>query len=204
VTNQGPDNATNVTVLDQLPSSYTYVSSSPAGLYNPATGVWTVGNVNVGATAMLSITATIDDFNDIVNVAEILAADQPDIDSTPGNGADTNGNGDIGPIDPDGSQDPLDEDDGDDAFPLPEAIDLELTKSINVTSATVGDIVTFTIVVTNQGPDIATNVMVNDQLPSSYTYISDNSAGAYNPATGDWVLGTVPVGGVQVLSIQLS
>ena len=50
------------------------------------------------------------------NLAEVTGADQFDPDSTPDNGADTDGDGIVGPLDDnpnDGSQDPDDEDDGD-------------------------------------------------------------------------------------------
>ena len=58
-TNNGPTNATEVTVADILPSGYTFVSSAPFGQYTSGTGVWNVGTLNSGATKTLFITATV-------------------------------------------------------------------------------------------------------------------------------------------------
>ncbi|MCO6488321.1 MAG: gliding motility-associated C-terminal domain-containing protein [Phaeodactylibacter sp.] len=48
-----------------------------------------------------------------------------------------------------------------------------------------GDNVTFTVVLSNQGPDAATGVVVTDRLPGGYTYASGTaSQGAYDSSTG--------------------
>jgi len=66
--------------------------------------------------------------------------------------------------------------------------DIEITKIITSTSASgdnatpyVGENITFQLSVTNVGPSIATNVVLNDQLPSGYAYDSDTSGGGYDP-----------------------
>ena len=65
------------------------------------------------------------------------------------------------------TDDPGDEDDGDGAETTPNAlVDLELDKSVDNPTPNVGDNVTFTLTVTNDGPDGATNVVVTDQLPA--------------------------------------
>ncbi len=122
VTNEGPSDATGVQVTDNLPSGYTFVSASPAGVYNNTTGIWNIGNLADGASTSLQITATVTGVNDYINIAEITSTNEPDTDSTPGNGADTDGDGDIGSQDPDSTFDPDDEDDGDDAFVIPQAV----------------------------------------------------------------------------------
>jgi LPXTG-site transpeptidase (sortase) family protein len=86
VTNSGPDDASGVEVTDQLPGGFTYVSSSPSrGTYNSATGVWTIGDLAVNATATLNITVTVNASGSYTNRAEITASLLIDPDSTPGN-----------------------------------------------------------------------------------------------------------------------
>lgn len=56
VKNNGTGTATDVKVLDILPSTVTYQSSTPAGQYNPINGNWTIGSIAAGATTTLTIT----------------------------------------------------------------------------------------------------------------------------------------------------
>ncbi|MGH1438402.1 MAG: SdrD B-like domain-containing protein, partial [Lewinella sp.] len=123
VTNEGPQNATNVEVEDVVPNGYNNIgniSNGGSAVDNVIT--WTGINLAVGQEQSVTFTATVQAPGadvDYVNVAEITDADQYDNDSTPDNGADTNGTGGIGSEDPDGTQDPNDEDDGDDAGVMP-------------------------------------------------------------------------------------
>jgi gliding motility-associated-like protein len=59
-TNNGPDNATGTSVIVKLPSGFTFVSTSNTiGTYDSQSGLWTIGNMNNGATETLTITATV-------------------------------------------------------------------------------------------------------------------------------------------------
>ncbi len=77
VTNNGPSSATNVEVNDLLPNGYNYVSDNGAGAYNSATGIWTIGNLGVGANITLEITASVNASGDFTNVA-IVSGDETD------------------------------------------------------------------------------------------------------------------------------
>ncbi|GAB3694307.1 hypothetical protein GCM10027592_15090 [Spirosoma flavus] len=57
--NNGPVTATDVRVIDVLSPSLTFVSSTPAGQYSPATGVWNIGTLTAGSNRNLLIEATI-------------------------------------------------------------------------------------------------------------------------------------------------
>lgn len=58
VHNTGPNDATGVTVTDQLPDGLTFLSADgTGGSYDPATGQWTVGDLADGATATLALRA---------------------------------------------------------------------------------------------------------------------------------------------------
>ncbi|MDH3308712.1 MAG: carboxypeptidase regulatory-like domain-containing protein, partial [Acidimicrobiia bacterium] len=85
VSNKGPANATGVTVSDQLPAGVTYVSDNGGGAFNAGTSVWTIGNLAVGASTSLQIVTTVDTQGPKINRAQVAAANETDIDSTPGN-----------------------------------------------------------------------------------------------------------------------
>ncbi len=73
-------------------------------------------------------------------------------------------------------------------------VDLGISKSASHTSAAIGDVVTFTLKVYNEGTADATNVMVKDSVPAGTTYMSSTPAAAYSAATRLWNVGTVAVG----------
>jgi uncharacterized repeat protein (TIGR01451 family) len=85
VVNQGPADATGVTVTDTLPAGVSYVSDTGGGAFDSATATWTIGNLAAGASASLQVTTTINTEGVKVNRAQIASADQDDVDSTPGN-----------------------------------------------------------------------------------------------------------------------
>jgi large repetitive protein len=69
-----------------LPAGLTFVGSTQTqGTYNSGTGVWDVGTLASGASATLTLTATLSATSPVTNTAEVSASDQFDPDSTPGN-----------------------------------------------------------------------------------------------------------------------
>ncbi|MDQ6469847.1 hypothetical protein RB619_04255 [Flavobacterium sp. LHD-80] len=188
VTNSGPNNATGITVSDQLPPGYTYVSDNGAGKYNNTTGIWNVGNLNNGNSLALQITAKVNVATtaNYVNTAEIQTAHQFDPDSTPGNG--------------------LPEDDRASANITLKSADLELTKSVTPTSGASGDQVDFTLTILNKGPGNATGINVQDVIPQGFTLIpgSVSNGGFYNIAntTLTWQNLTLANGGTLNLTFR--
>ena len=53
---------------------------------------------------------------------------------------------------------------------------------------------TWSIVVRNNGPDVAHDVIVNDVLPKSLIWVADNGNGKFNPKTGIWTITKVNPG----------
>ncbi|AWK06841.1 hypothetical protein HYN56_22470 [Flavobacterium crocinum] len=186
VSNAGPSNATGVQVRDLLPNGYTYVSSTVSnGTYANGTGLWTIGTIANGASAVLNVTATVNATGNYTNVAEVISANETDVNSTPNNNV-------------------LTEDDQDEITisrgPL---VDLSLVKTVNNNTPNVNDIVTFRITVNNAGPSDATGVVVTDKLPSGYLFVSAApSAGSYNNTPGSWTVGTLANGATATLDIQ--
>jgi len=116
VTNDGPAAATNVVVVDELPEGLVVTGTDASqGAVDGLT--WTVGDLAVGASATLDITTLVEGSDVIINVASVTEMDQFDVDSEPGNPADTDDDGLIGSEDDnpnDTGVDPDDEDDADD------------------------------------------------------------------------------------------
>ena len=81
------------------------------------------------------------------------------------------------------------------------AADLSVAKSVSSASPALGQNVTFTISVTNNGPGAATGVVVSDYLPAGVSYVSDDAAGAYVPGTGLWTVGALANGATATLHV---
>ncbi|MFC7526915.1 Calx-beta domain-containing protein [Parapedobacter sp. GCM10030251] len=80
VSNTGPDDATGVAVLSKLPSGYTFVAAEVSrGTYDEEPGVWAVGDLAVGESRTLRITAVVNGEGDYVTRAEVSGnEDDPD------------------------------------------------------------------------------------------------------------------------------
>jgi uncharacterized repeat protein (TIGR01451 family) len=182
VTNNGPADATGVTVTDTLPSAATFgAATSTQGSCTHAAGVVTcqLGTVPSGATATITITVTPTTPGTISNVATVSASTP---DPTPGNDSDTEETtiGDVG-----GSA------------------DLGVTKAVDEASPREGDRITYAISVSNDGPDDATGVEVTDVLPAGLSFVSAfTSQGVYDGATGSWNVGSLAPGDSAALRIR--
>ncbi len=176
LTDNGPNAATNAQVTDLLPSGLSFVANSPSqGTYNPGTGVWNVGTVNVGSPATLAIQATVVSPNTQNNTATITHSDQ---------------------FDPNGANNTAS------ALVTPQQADLAISKTVSNSTPNVGDTITYTITVADNGPDNATNVNITDELPAGLvTQSVSPSAGSYNGATGIWTLGNLSTVSSQSLQV---
>ncbi|MCF6182500.1 Ig-like domain-containing protein [Lutibacter sp.] len=87
LSNDGPNDATGVSVIDQLTSGYSFISyTASLGDYDSTTGIWNVGIVGNGANETLTIRAMVNASGDYTNIAEVYSANQADPNSIPGNG----------------------------------------------------------------------------------------------------------------------
>ena len=170
VTNNGPDMAKDVTVTDKLPVGLVF--SGADGEYDNDTGVWTVGDLGNGESKSLVITTVVDITN--ANITNIAVATSTTPDSN-----DTNNK------------------DNDTADVAPEA-DIKVIKTVSDSKPTEGDVITWTIVVANLGPDAAKDVTVEENLPAGLKLISvKGTKGPFED--GIWTIGTLGNGEIVTL-----
>ena len=187
VDNNGAAEATNVSLTDLLPPGLTATANNGVtsqGSYNAVTGIWTVGTIANGGSAMLTLEGTVDvgeGGNTISNITTAASGDQPDPDM-------------IG-------------DDLNESVTVDNNANLVTVKTLasgNSTPAE-GDTVTFQIVVDNNGTAQATNVSLTDLLPAGLTATANNgvaSQGSYDAATGIWTIGTIANGDSAMLTLE--
>ena len=185
IRNDGPSDATGVTVSDPLSDGLSLVSAETnQGSYAGGTGLWTAGAIPAGGTATLEVTAQVNVNGTIVDSAEIAGADQPDVDSTPGNNVPA-------------------EDDQDEVSITTPVADLSLTQTVNDATPLAVDDVIFTLRVNNDGPDPATEIVVLNTLPSGLLLTSaTESQGTFDQITGLWSVGGIPSGGTATLMLS--
>ena len=173
MTNHGPDATAGVHVGDLLPAGLTYVSDTPSvGTYDSTCGDWTLGGMAVGAVETLQMTATVGAEGPITNIAEVTASSLFDPNSTPGNNA------------------PGENDQASAVLNSRGVADLSVAKTVTPTTVHKGDKATYTLVVTNHGPDAASGVIVRDQLSAGVTFVS-GAGGTYDPHTEAWTVGNM-------------
>ena len=192
VTNQGPDNASNVKVDFPIPTAYLqFLNSTNNGTtYNSNTGEWNIGNLNANVTRTLLVNVEVTASGVVVATGEVTSTTQDDVDSTPNNGVLSEDDMASVTVFTDGNND---------------FADLELTKTASVTNADNGDSFAYTLTLTNNGPADAGNVSVEDLLPSGLTFNSSTaSTGSYNSNTGLWTIGTVTNGSSETLTINVT
>lgn len=86
LTNDGPNDATGITVTDYLPDSLGYISHTGGDFAAEGDAyTWNVGALAAGDSVNLTVLVSVDGTQAVENVAEVETSDQYDPDSTPGN-----------------------------------------------------------------------------------------------------------------------
>ena len=165
VTNSGPSPATGVVVTDALPAGLTLVSATASqGTYTaPA---WTVGTLSETgpAPATLTIVATVTAPGALVNTATMTQQTEVDPNAANNSASVT--------------------------LNAAESANLKVTKALTRSSPHVGELLTFHVIVANQGPSPATGVSVTEVLSAGLAFESAApSQGSYDSATGLWTVG---------------
>ena len=165
VTNLGPNTATNVIVSDLIPTNVTFVSATSGGTNNNGSIVWpTMTNCAVGFTTNFTVTITAPSTGRSLTNTVSSTATSTDPDASNNNGTASNAKvvTTVTPI-----------------------ADVKTTKS-GATTVYATSNLTYTITVTNLGPDIATNLIVSDLLPTNVTFVSATSSGTNGNGTVWW------------------
>ena len=176
VTNNGPDNATGVQLTDKLPGGLSYVSNDAGASYYSGTGLWSIGNLNVGDRATLHITAQVTASGEIINTAAITASDQTDPDIT------NNQSSDI-------------------INPATLMADLAVQKTVNLDTVNLNDTVIFTAIVRNNGPDDAHNVKIRDVADAGLTNITTKGCAEDPNGVSPCSVGTIKAGSYALIEI---
>ena len=183
ITNNGSITATGVEFIDYIPGGYYDVNNvSDSGEEIGSTIVWSNMDLAPGESKTVSFNAKVSEpltGISFKNIAEIIGADQTDIDSDYGND--------------NGDQSEDDEDAAEVEVIMPqEFIDISLEKEVDDTSPDIRDVVTYTITVRNDGNITATNVEVTDYLPidhcTEFINISDNGILSDNEIVWDGIM----------------
>ena len=166
VRNNGPDNSTNIKVSEVLADNFKFISANASkGYYDLTNGVWAVGNLTNNETAKLVITVKIVKTGFIQNNVSVNGTGfDPNV---------TNNNATVN-------------------ITVPQTADLSVVKIVNVDRVSVGNRITYIIVVKNNGPDTALDVYAVDKLSDALKFVSYKaSVGVYDPATGIWTIGNL-------------
>ncbi len=179
IKNAGSSSATAASVTNTLPTSLTYVSSTPSqGSYTPGTGVWSVGTLALNATATIVIRATVNSGipSSTITHTATFSSEIGDPD-TSNNSSSVN-------------------------VRVYEA-DLSVSLSVNHTNPRQGDEIVFTLTAHNSGPDDAPSVLISDSVPNHLTFVSSSpSQGTYNSISGLWSIGALADGASVTLAIH--
>ena len=150
VTNYGPLTGTNARLTDTLPANVTFSSAVTTQGTCSGTAIVTcaLGTLNSGAVATVTLVVTPTTTGVAANTA-LVAADQPDPD--PANNTAT-------------------------ATTAVNPVDLAISKTAAPNPVFTGDVLAYTLIVTNNGPASAAGVIVTDDLPVNVAFVAASPA----------------------------
>lgn len=163
-------------VTDELPEGLEFVGASGDYDYNPSTRtiVWHIPNT-AGETVNLEVYVTVTASN--ATIVESVVVSNKTYNITVGNNT---------------------------TDYVESVVDLSVIKNVSVNKIKVGDKVVYIIVVLNNGPDVANNVIVKELLPSGVKFVSASvNKGIYNETTGVWTINTLNNGESATLKITV-
>jgi uncharacterized repeat protein (TIGR01451 family) len=179
VTNNGPDTANNITVTDTL----------PAGVSNVAPGAGCSGTTTITCTHSSLANSAVKVFT--------ITLDAPSTAGTITNNVSVSANN------------PADNTSSNDTDSLNTTVnavldaDLSIAKTASTALPLVGQNFTYTLTVTNNGPDTANSVVVTDTLPAGVTFVSATT-GCSGTTTVTCVASTIANAGTAAFDIVVT
>ncbi len=176
VDNAGPETATGVQVVDTLPGGVMFDSAS-AGC-NESGGVVTcaLSNIDSGGSDMVEIVVTAETAGEITNSATVSASEP----------------------------DPQPQDNSDsETTTVTASADLSVSVTDSPDPAFVGQNVTYTVTVTNNGPDVAGASELSSNVPSGSNFDSASAGCNHNAGTVTCSLGNIANGDSGMASITV-
>ena len=183
VRNNGPSDATGVTLTDTLPPVVTFVSSTPgAPTCTHLAGVVTcnLGTLASGAQTVVTIEVVAPGTpGTITNTASATANEA---DSVPGNNSDS------------------------ESTQVIRQADLAVAKVDSLDPVNAGAQLAYTVTLTNNGPDSATGVVLTDNLPAGVTFVSvaPTPACAHSAGVVTCTVGTLASGATFTATITVN
>jgi len=200
LTNNGPQDATNVVVTDILP--YELVVITPATDIVPSAGTtavqnvdntitWIIPSITNGSTITLDVIVKVVSADLVTNTATIGSADQADPDV----GNNTTSTATVDAV----------------------AVNIGLQKTVALTTDNaplsvsgnpdLGDVITYTVIATNLGPDDAVNINIQETMPSlgldaGSIVITPSVGTSYDTGSNIWTIPSLANGASTTLTIS--
>ncbi len=178
--NTGNADASEVVLTDALPARTTFVSASNGGTFANGSVRWSLGTVAAGASGSVTFVVQLDAVfpngtTTIVNVGAVSGASLAPVESNPV------------------------------TTTVTAAPSLSVTKAVDLTTASPGQALTYTLSYTNSGNADATQAVLTDALPARTTFVSASDGGTFANGSVRWNLGTLAAGasGTVTLTVKL-
>lgn len=174
----GNASVTNAIVTDPIPANTTFVTADNAATFLNGVVTWNLGAKVPGNSGTLSVTVIVNP--NLVSSTTLSNTGTFDTDQTQ-------------PV----------TDTVQTSVLVPQVLgisaeaDLNITKSVDSATATPGDTLTYTLVITNSGEADATNVVVTDNLPDGFVFLAGGRT------TRTWNIGTLAAGASKTLTYKV-
>src|SRR3989475_149504 len=169
VTNNGPSDATGVSLSDAIPAGTSFVSATGGGTLTAGVVGWNLTTITSGANKSVTLVVKVDSSRttNISNTASTTS----------------------GVFDPDTSDNTATE-----LTTVNTSANLALTKSDSPDPVLAGNNITYTLTVTNNGPSDATGVSLSDAIPAGTSFVSATGGGTLTAGVVGWNLTTITSG----------